>query len=254
MRPRREWENPDPMKPGGGTFNTTRWSIVCAVTDPDDARAGAALDELCRIYWQPLYAYARRAGQNHDDAADAVQGFITDCVEKRKLGKANQVRGRFRNFLLTAFKHFLINEWEKRTARRRCNGAAVLTIDDLDRLRRDDPSLCHQLTAEQVFTIRWRQTIIAQATARLGWAMMDDVDRSIFEAFQARYEANNRAAPGYATLALELGISEQNVKTRMCRLRLRLRKIIEEEIRQTVCSESEFQEELNELKRGSDGT
>jgi len=39
-------------------FATTHWSVVLAAQQPD-ARSAAALDNLCRAYWYPLYAFAR---------------------------------------------------------------------------------------------------------------------------------------------------------------------------------------------------
>ena len=48
--------NPSPKAP----FPTTRWSRVAAAVDPAEPGARAALEELCRAYWYPLYAFIRR--------------------------------------------------------------------------------------------------------------------------------------------------------------------------------------------------
>ena len=40
-------------------FLTTRWSLVLTAGG-DDSLAGAALEQLCRDVWRPLYAFARR--------------------------------------------------------------------------------------------------------------------------------------------------------------------------------------------------
>ena len=47
--------------PGPREFATTHWSLVVAAK-PDEASqtcAREALEELCRAYWYPLYAFAR---------------------------------------------------------------------------------------------------------------------------------------------------------------------------------------------------
>src|SRR5687767_6574713 len=95
-------ETSRPASPGA--FRTTRWSVVLQATAPEsDARA--ALETLCRIYWFPLYAYARRTGVAHAQAEDLVQGFFARLIEKRDL-RPDPARGRFRAFLLGALRHY----------------------------------------------------------------------------------------------------------------------------------------------------
>jgi len=56
--------------PGPRPFATTHWSLVDAAR-PDEAsqtRAGEALEELCRVYWYPLYAFVRSQGYSAVDA------------------------------------------------------------------------------------------------------------------------------------------------------------------------------------------
>jgi hypothetical protein len=40
----------------GAVFATTHWSVVRTAARPDTTQAGAALEQLCRTYWYPLYA------------------------------------------------------------------------------------------------------------------------------------------------------------------------------------------------------
>jgi RNA polymerase sigma-70 factor (ECF subfamily) len=234
---------------GGGGFRTTRWSIVRAAGGRNDTQSRAALEELCRIYWQPLYVHVRRKGRNHDDAADLVQGFIADLLEKNKVAGADASRGKFRSFLLKAFKNYVHNYWEKEAAAKRSNGKAVFSIDDANLVKPDDPALCHGLSADEAFDLKWRNTILEQAVARLGKEMTDDIARAIFETFEAKNGAGAGVAPKYADVARRIGISEQNVKVRMMRLRRRLGTLIVDEVRQTVLSPEELKEELLYLKR-----
>jgi hypothetical protein len=52
----------------GGIFPTTHWSVVLAATDPQSPEAAAALEDLCAVYWYPLYAYVRHAGHTPEDS------------------------------------------------------------------------------------------------------------------------------------------------------------------------------------------
>ncbi len=94
-------------------FATTRWSIVISAgrtSSPDSRRA---LESLCETYWYPLYAYVRCRVPDVNEAQDLTQAFFAELLEKNFVGSATPERGRFRAFLLTAFKHFLSKELDK---------------------------------------------------------------------------------------------------------------------------------------------
>jgi hypothetical protein len=57
-------------------FATTHWSLVLTAQG-QSAAAEEALEELCRIYWRPLYAFARRQGCDPEEARDLTQGFLS---------------------------------------------------------------------------------------------------------------------------------------------------------------------------------
>ena len=84
-------------------FETTQWSVVLAAGDADSPGSREALEALCEIYWYPLYAYARRRGQNEENARDLTQGFFAKLLEKNWVAAADRERGKFRTFMLTAF-------------------------------------------------------------------------------------------------------------------------------------------------------
>jgi RNA polymerase sigma-70 factor (ECF subfamily) len=88
-------------------FPTTHWSRIAHAGGQVDAKARAALEELCRDYWFPLYAFARRRGSSPHEAEDVVQGFFADLLERGDLAGVNQSKGRFRTFLRAACEHYL---------------------------------------------------------------------------------------------------------------------------------------------------
>src|SRR5512146_3347346 len=91
--------DPDLQRP---FFVTTQWSVVVKASKTDTPLAQEALEKLCRTYWFPLYAYVRRRGYSVEDAQDLTQAFIARILERRWLEAADQSKGRFRTFLLTA--------------------------------------------------------------------------------------------------------------------------------------------------------
>ena len=92
-----------PSAEGAASFHTTRWTIVMRA-----AQGGqCALTELCRLYWYPLYIFARRRGHSPDDAQDLTQGFFLHVVEHRALTGVDRLKGKFRSFLLASFQNHL---------------------------------------------------------------------------------------------------------------------------------------------------
>src|SRR4051812_42036699 len=91
-------------------FTTTHWSLVVGARNSEEPGAKAALNELCRSYWQPVFAFVRRSVSNPEDARDLTQGFFADLLKDRSLSRADPKAGRFRSFLLGALKHFLADE------------------------------------------------------------------------------------------------------------------------------------------------
>jgi RNA polymerase sigma-70 factor (ECF subfamily) len=95
-----------------GCFVTTHWSVVLTAGGNDTTRARAALEQLCRNYWHPLYTYVRGTGHSREEAEDLTQEFFARLLAQNSVARADPARGRFRSFLLASLKNFLANEWE----------------------------------------------------------------------------------------------------------------------------------------------
>src|SRR4051812_17735104 len=90
--------NPD--SPSNASFPTTQWSRVVLIGDPAEPEARAALAELCRDYWYPLYAFVRRKGYHSQDAQDLVQGLFARLLERDGLRGLGPARGRLSSYLM----------------------------------------------------------------------------------------------------------------------------------------------------------
>src|SRR5437870_9543672 len=80
-------------------FASTHWSVVLAAGQEASPQATEALEKLCRTYWYPLYAYARRQGYDMHAAQDLTQGFFARVLEKNYLSDVEREKGKFRSFL-----------------------------------------------------------------------------------------------------------------------------------------------------------
>ena len=148
-------------------FAATHWSVVLAARGGDSTHARAAREALCRTYWYPLYAFARRMGQSPHDAEDSVQGFFAICLEKNYLAAAEPAKGRFRSFLLLALKRFLAKERDKSRARKRGGGQRPIALDGLSAEQRYALEPAEQLSADKLFERRWALTLLEKVLSRL---------------------------------------------------------------------------------------
>src|SRR5947207_4753750 len=114
---------------GDAEFTTTHWSVVLAAGQTSSPASQAALEQLCRGYWYPLYAYVRRRGYSPEDSQDLTQSFFERLLERDLLAGLRPAGARFRSFLLHALKNHLASEWTRAHAGKR--GGAILSLDDL---------------------------------------------------------------------------------------------------------------------------
>ena len=224
-------------------FCTTHWTVVLDAGGDDSAAALSALEELCQAYWFPLYGYARSIG--HDEAAskDLTQGFFAKLIEKNFLGIADRERGRFRWFLLTAFKRYLSNEREREQALKRGGGRKPISIDQAFAEEKYHLEPGHDDTPDRVYEKRWSLTLVDTARARLKEEYVKAGKSEKFSALESHLTGDVTSKP-YAQLAESFGTSEGAIKQEMLRLKERYRDLVREEVRKTVALPTEVDDEI----------
>jgi RNA polymerase sigma factor (sigma-70 family) len=227
-------------------FVTTHWSLVLTAARHDSTRAQAALAKLCQTYWYPLYAYVRRRGHAPHDAQDLTQEFFARLLEQNWIAQADRERGRFRTFLLTALSHFLANEWHKARAEKRGGKAQIvpLQLDSAETRYGQEPS--DPLTPEQTYERRWALALLDEVLNRLRDEHVAENNAEFFEMLKPCLVGDRTLQP-YAELATALGLTESAIKSAVHRMRQRYRKLLREEIANTVASSAEIDEELRYL-------
>lgn len=227
-------------------FVTTHWSVVLAAGRSETTQARNALEQLCRTYWQPLYAYVRRCGHSPEDAKDLTQEFFARLLERKLVAKADPRRGRFRSFLLASLKHFLAHEWEKAHARKRGGGAQVLPLEFDTAESRCGQPIAPGDTPDRAFDRQWALTLLDVVLARLRREYSDAGREDLFLGLKDTL-AGGRSEIPYRELADRLRMSEGAVKVAAHRLRRRYRELLREEIAHTVSGPEEVEEELRQL-------
>jgi RNA polymerase sigma-70 factor (ECF subfamily) len=228
-------------------FAATRWTIVLAAAGPKTGTARQrALEELAQTYWFPLYAYIRRQGRTAAEAEDLTQGFFARLLEKKVLAAADRERGKFRSFLLASLKNFLFDEWDKSRRLKRGGGQKIVALDALDAETRYRLGPANDLTPERLFERRWALTVLDQVMARLQQECMDRGQGPLFEALKGCL-AGSAEPLSYAEIALRLDMTEGAVKMAAHRLRRQYRKVLRDEIAQTVATPELIDEEIRFL-------
>ena len=226
------------------SFMTTRWTAVVAASRGDTG-AVAALETLCRTYWYPLYAYARRRGYSPADAEDLTQGFFERLLRLKSLADVKRGRGTFRSFLLASLNHYIADQWDRASAGKR-DVRKTLSLDALAAETRFGQEPMDRQSPERVFERQWAMALLETVVRRL-CAEYDAASKApLFMALRFTI-AGDRQAVAYEELSRQLGMSEPAIRVAAHRLRKRYREVLREEIAATVGGPDEVEAELRAL-------
>lgn len=227
-------------------FSTTHWSVVLAAGHGSVTSATEALEKLCRTYWFPLYAFARRQGNSPEDAQDLTQDFFSRLLEKNYLAKADPERGRFRTFLLGSLKNFLINEWKREGRLKRGGGLEFVSIDTNAAEEWFAAEASHESNPDAEYETRWAVTLVEQALTVLRQEFNAADKTMLFDELRG-FIWGDKSGASYAEIGTRLDLSEGAVKMAVHRLRERFRELLRMEVAQTVARPEDVDDELRHL-------
>jgi len=227
---------------------TTRWSVVlsCTDSDGDEEKAHAALAELCKIYWRPVFAFICRQGHSVPDAQDLTQDFFARLLARNDFAAADRTKGRFRSYLAGALKHFLANARDQARARKRGGGRAPLPLDFATAESRYNREPAHTFTAEKAFARRWALTLLEQVLMQLRDEFATAGKMDVFERLKIVL-SGPRGSTSYAGLAADLEMTEGAVKVAVHRVRRRYRELLRDQIARTVAEPELIDDEIRDL-------
>jgi RNA polymerase sigma factor (sigma-70 family) len=209
-----------------------------AARHADAQAARAALSSLCAQYWQPVFAFVRRQGHSIDEAQDLTQGFFAKLIEKDYVGDADQSRGRFRAFLLTSCRHYLLNEADRARTQKRGGDQERLPIDDIDIIDSDTPEL--------IYERQWCRALLTTVLDDVRRRYLADGAERLFDRLSVFLTSDGEAGT-HAAAAADLGMTPGAVKVAVHRLRRRYRQALWQRVAETVATEGEVEDEIRVL-------
>jgi DNA-directed RNA polymerase specialized sigma24 family protein len=256
----RSWYKNIDVKPLAGDesrqsdfFPSTHWSVVLAAgkSDAKPEVAHAALAELCQTYWAPLYSFVRSRGYSVDDAQDLTQSFFAYLIEHRIYTRTDRQKGRFRSFLLASLKNFLADSSDRERALKRGGGHTFLPLHE-EQIENAESVFQTRSAApneDWIFDHSWAETVLGAGLERLAGDYKSESREKLFNELRIFLTSGAEPLPTYAELTIRLGVTESTLRSHVTRLRERYRQALRAEVRRTVDTEAEVDEELHELLR-----
>jgi RNA polymerase sigma factor (sigma-70 family) len=230
---------------GAAQFTSTHWSVVVEAQGESPA-AQAALEKLCRSYWQPIYSFVQRQGIGQAEAEDLTQAFFADLLEHRSLTAVRKEKGRFRSYLLGALKHFLADERRRAMAIKRGKGQRLIPLEELSADEGVEGEPTDPVTAEQIYERRWASTVLDRVLSLLKNEYGAAGNAALFDSLK-QLLPDEPGAPSQADIAGQLGMTDNAVRQAFHRFRQRYQLLLREEIAHTVATPGDVEDELRHL-------
>jgi DNA-directed RNA polymerase specialized sigma24 family protein len=230
----------------GDVFATTHWTVVLTAGQRHTPQSDAALEQLCKTYWFPLYAYVRRRGYAKADAEDLTQAFFAQFLAKNYLADLSAERGRFRAFLLASLKHFLANEWDKSQRQKRGGGALHLSLDWQTADTKFQVAAVNEPSPDKAFDREWALALLAKVIERLQTECEAEGRGKLFAQLK-KFLMAGEGDSAQAEVARALCMEEGAVRVAIHRLRKRYRVLLRDEIAQTLTDPAQVDAEMQAL-------
>jgi RNA polymerase sigma factor (sigma-70 family) len=227
-------------------FATTQWTLVWKAASDDSHYARPALEELMRRYWLPLYSFGRRQGLSNQDAEDATQEFLSGIISGNLLDHADPSKGRFRAYLLTAWKRFLIDQYRKQHSERRGGEAVTVALNFEAGEQHWQALQSREPDPDRIFMRSWATSLLEEAKHRLRADYAQRNRQTLFDALQP-WLTQSPSASDYSQLSIQLNSSASTVKVALHRLRTRFGALLREVVAETVDDPADIDREINEL-------
>jgi len=236
----------------GQAFLTTHWSLIKDAGSDEGGRDYALIGLLMAQYWKPVYCYVRRKGYDNEEAKDLTQGFFHEVVLGHDLIQtAEPSKGRFRSLLLMALNRYLINVHNSATARKRIPKEKLVSLDFDESSHLPEPVAAS--SPEDSFNYAWVSTLLERVLEEVEAKCHEDGLSAHWHIFHDRVlqpVLERSDPPALQNLCDQYGIAEAGKASNMIvTVKRRFQDTLRRRLRESVLSDAEAKEEIQELKR-----
>lgn len=234
------WPHADSMNSEvSATSKISKPSLWARALDGDSA----ALESLAERYWYPAYVWMRTSGNSAADTAFHTLSFFTRLqnVSPPRLDEPSTAR--LRDFLLVRLKDFATEGFPT------VEGLPTFLLDIATAERRfaHEP----QRGEDDVYARRWSLTVLESTLLALR-AEYEAADKAaLFDTLKPFLGFHKGDDPGYARVALTLGMSTSAFHLAAYNFRIRYREVLRNIIADTVRFEEDVDSELTVLLVGA---
>ncbi len=219
---------------------------MLAAGQQDTPQSTAALEELCRTYWYPVYAYVRRRGYGPEDAQDLTQEFFARFLARNYIATVDPRRGRFRSYLLGAVGHFLADEWDYTHRLKRGGGVCHVPFDAASGEARYALEPVDQRSPDRIFEQRWARALLDLVWSQLRREYELAGKKRIFMQLSV-FLNDELEGQDYKAAAEALQMKEGATRVAACRLRQRYGELYRQAVADTVQNLEEIPDEMQHL-------
>jgi len=230
----------------GRVFPATQWELVAKAGQGGETRE-AALEELCRLYWYPVYAYLRRHGQGRADAEDLTQGFFVKLLADGSFNAADAEKGKLRTFLLCALQRHVTDRVRHDAAQKRGGGRAMISFDAMEAEERYATEPPDYRDPESLFAHAWAQGLLSTVRTKLQAAFVVSGRARVFETLLP-FLMWDQEPPSHREVAQQMGCTEAASRVHIMRLRRKFRDLLHTELLATVAAPEEVAGEIAWLR------
>jgi hypothetical protein len=225
-------------------FPRTSWTLLAQATLRGNEAERQAMDEFCKLYWQPVYQAICAAGRCGEDSKDQTQSFFRYLMANSTLRRLERGRGKFRTFLLTVLWRFLRDERDKIFAEKR---GGETTICPLEESMEDElPSEAAPLT--EALDREWGKALFGRVMEAIRGEVIASRDEEAWKILR-QFLPGSMHTPLMADAAPALDLTEGGLRSEVHRLRQRCREVLRYEVITSVSSPDEIDEEIAYLGR-----
>lgn len=231
-------------------FPPTDWERLKLLQHGSETDKPAVIGELFVRYRQPILAFLRRKGYSTERAEDLVQDFFLYCLDERVFEKADPVRGRFRNLMLTALTFFAAKQHRHATTQMRQPEGGLASVDTSGADGEPLPVAASGLSPEAAFERAWAQSLIARVLEALRLEMQGDGLATHYDIFLRRMIEpllSGAEQPSHTELAQTHGLTEKEVSNRLVTAKRAYQRRLRAEIATYARSEEEIENEIRDI-------